>query len=202
MTQIDGLYINFYKMFHLEKLCFDYLTFLAIINYMKKDKSIWVASIDPKKFDLINKIKRTDIYELPFKHNILINDVIYIYLTSPVKKIFCKTTVVKKNLSRRTLLLKTQEVFPLDSNEFSFERLSKNGLNGPIRSVINLNKNSDLLNYIQSVERKLNFLKVPNLNKKITLDRKKLAFIVFLSLGAGFTGLLVYFLLKNLSSPE
>ncbi|KQC15013.1 MAG: hypothetical protein APR63_12925 [Desulfuromonas sp. SDB] len=169
---------------------------------MKNEKSIWIASIDPKKLDLINKIKKTDIYELPFKHNILIDDIIYLYLTSPVKKILCRTTVVRKNLSRRTLLLKTQEVFPLDSTELSFERLTKNGLNGPIRSVINLNKNNDLLNYIQSVERKLNFINMPVLNKKITVDRKKIAFIVFLSLGAGTMGLLTYFILKKLYSRD
>ncbi len=131
----------------------------------------WLYSANVKFYDVFSAFKEEDVV-WPINTKVEVGDTVYIYLSSPHKKIGFITTVKRINLPNDEIRLRTspyiknsvngkstdkafmllgdiKSLFSSASESLSFENLRLNGLSGMLMGPRKLDNNPELLQYIK-----------------------------------------------------
>ena len=98
---------------------------LIDISYdLSNRKKEWIIPANPKYYDIVNAFNNTDTITWRKSHNLMINDIVYIYITEPYAYIMFKCVVI--SLDEDFMMLKLLKRY--SDNDFTFARLKSCGV--------------------------------------------------------------------------
>lgn len=102
------------------------------VSSKKSDKE-WIMPINPSYFDVFTYFDSTDLYYWDKKHNFKKDDIVYLYITNPVKCIMYKCKI--KDITEDFIIVKKECKY--ERGKYDLETLKKYGLTS-VRSVRHL----------------------------------------------------------------
>lgn len=133
----------------------------------------WIYPANPKKFEVIDAFHAEEIF-WPISSKVQVEDIVYIYVGNPYKRILFQTRVVSVGLPPEAVvefgrkfakvagkapeklymqLVLEKEFEPTNLSPFSFAVLKENGLKGSIMGPQCLENNEDLFAYIKTMSK-------------------------------------------------
>ena len=110
---------------------------LVNISYDISDiKGEWIVPANPKYYDVINAFNDTDIIIWKQSNNILVGDIVYLYVAEPYSAIIYKCEAIETNIpfnhkdENLTIkkVMKIKLLKKYDKNEFTFKKLNEYGI--------------------------------------------------------------------------
>ena len=105
-------------------------------NNIKKSKSEWIVPVNPKYYDLEKAFNENNIIIWKQSTNILVGDIVYLYVASPFSAIMYKCKVIKVNIPykyddgkvRMSKVMQIELLRKFDKADYPFSKLKDYGI--------------------------------------------------------------------------